>query len=1122
MLKPQMPGQTYRQQFLKRHELEDRPYSLEELSEISNVPLSTLREVFSRGVGAYKTQPNSVRLKGSFVKNVDAPMSAKLSKEQWAMARVYSFLNGNPKHDNDLRENDLEGEGLGDIVRGIRDRVTGVFRGIRRDYTPSARQTIAQFGNGRIVGMSLRRAPIQGYLNKFLNLLTAGAWARAKAEAKYDNLYHLSLVAMVEMPGQAVVPILIEKNQVINISPTIRMQPGTQFMNVEFEPGTFTLAEFLANGQQAMGDKYFLYDGFYNNCQDFLLGLLRANGIQDVNSERFIKQPLSELIKRLPWYSYVASRGLTDLAAVVDVAVYGRGKKSSEEGETMSMYGAGRYASVLEAVKGDLIRLRDWEVSKFKPRGSEKFDAETEWEERIINAAAEMAGLPEVPEKLTAAQKAEYVRALKRYVALGRSSERRVALPRASAEAPVSYAVPVPNSGNAFIIEREARLAREAEAGRTAAAVRAMAAPLTRALDSTTTQVRPISGYALAAANLPGRWNQYDFGAAAETAAALDAYAYRRHYYQDAKLEEREEMLESAEHALDRIESGLVRGNVMLDLRPARSLGGELAELGRMEFAQVHRPAAASAPGVVSALAGSDEGAMYAEMPPLERVEADAGRAMASAVAASSGAEAVAAPAAAAASSAAGLPAVRMSLASATDEQILDLLRSGYGIPDFMSQFNAASASVIAKLRRLPGAMTDPEVNALVRGAEAAFNAQRYAEQRAESAAAVRVEADAAAADAGVRAAAAADAPRDEVTGEGKPKLRRPRLKKPTGKVVMDFKDFKGEHTGLIKLLGEAANKLSKEAKEQAGELRTYETNKARRNLMSKKEKEALAGLRRGGAEEPIEVVMYKSKPAVSRIPATEKSKAQLAKKPSPAPKVASAPAPAKRGRGRPKGSKNKPKGAGIADILTGIASVGEKLMKPALSNLGKVPGLLPPGGQKAIDAALGVAKSVADTIPARSGDDIIVSSLMGRKRRGRGEPRKAAMAKMKEALREKPETEAKAAKELEKIHSGKTARKALAREAAAVGKAIQEVSGKGKGEKWIQEAVEKPGAFEAQAKRAKMSVQDFADHVLANPTKYQARTRQRAQFAKTMGAMAAKKKRSPKKGKKGDEEEAK
>ena len=30
-------------------------------------------------------------------------MSAKLSKERWAYARVYSFLDGNPKHDEDLR-----------------------------------------------------------------------------------------------------------------------------------------------------------------------------------------------------------------------------------------------------------------------------------------------------------------------------------------------------------------------------------------------------------------------------------------------------------------------------------------------------------------------------------------------------------------------------------------------------------------------------------------------------------------------------------------------------------------------------------------------------------------------------------------------------------------------------------------------------------------------------------------------------------------------------------------------------------------------------------------------------------------------------------------------------------
>jgi hypothetical protein len=86
------------------HKLEDKPYSLTELAKISGYTKPVLQEVYNRGIGAYKTQPSSVRMKGSYKKDVNAPMSMKLSKEQWAMARVYSFLDGNPKHDVDLRK----------------------------------------------------------------------------------------------------------------------------------------------------------------------------------------------------------------------------------------------------------------------------------------------------------------------------------------------------------------------------------------------------------------------------------------------------------------------------------------------------------------------------------------------------------------------------------------------------------------------------------------------------------------------------------------------------------------------------------------------------------------------------------------------------------------------------------------------------------------------------------------------------------------------------------------------------------------------------------------------------------------------------------------------------------
>ena len=97
---------THRENFFRSHNLSPsfKP-SLTKVAKISGVPIKILQEVYNRGIGAYKTQPTSVRLKGSYVKNVNAPMKKKLSKEQWAWARVYSFLDGNPKHDNDLRKN---------------------------------------------------------------------------------------------------------------------------------------------------------------------------------------------------------------------------------------------------------------------------------------------------------------------------------------------------------------------------------------------------------------------------------------------------------------------------------------------------------------------------------------------------------------------------------------------------------------------------------------------------------------------------------------------------------------------------------------------------------------------------------------------------------------------------------------------------------------------------------------------------------------------------------------------------------------------------------------------------------------------------------------------------------
>jgi len=94
---------TKREQVLEYYGLEDRGYSIPELSEISGYSEDVLQQVYRRGLGAYKTNPLSVRMKSSYRKGIRAPMSQKLSAPQWAQSRVWSFISGNPKHDSDLR-----------------------------------------------------------------------------------------------------------------------------------------------------------------------------------------------------------------------------------------------------------------------------------------------------------------------------------------------------------------------------------------------------------------------------------------------------------------------------------------------------------------------------------------------------------------------------------------------------------------------------------------------------------------------------------------------------------------------------------------------------------------------------------------------------------------------------------------------------------------------------------------------------------------------------------------------------------------------------------------------------------------------------------------------------------
>ena len=99
---------THKKQLNKHYGFNlDKSHSISQLSRLTKIPVSILKEVYKRGEGAWSTNIKSVRTKKTFRKNQNLPRNEKLSSSQWAMARVYAFINkllkgSNLNHDRDL------------------------------------------------------------------------------------------------------------------------------------------------------------------------------------------------------------------------------------------------------------------------------------------------------------------------------------------------------------------------------------------------------------------------------------------------------------------------------------------------------------------------------------------------------------------------------------------------------------------------------------------------------------------------------------------------------------------------------------------------------------------------------------------------------------------------------------------------------------------------------------------------------------------------------------------------------------------------------------------------------------------------------------------------------------
>ena len=193
------------------------------------------------------------------------------------------------------------------IGTGILDQVKHFVFG-NEGLPTKTKNMLKKYGDEKIQSIYLIRTPVPKYITELLNVASLGDFNKKIKEANYDKLFHLAIVFKTSK-GE----ILLEKNENINMTESIPKVEGTETQNLNLSQD-ITINEVLERTKKYMGnDKFLKYDASTNNCQDFILSILKGNGFGNKTDEAFVKQDIESLFKSSP-YLKPLTKNVLDIA----------------------------------------------------------------------------------------------------------------------------------------------------------------------------------------------------------------------------------------------------------------------------------------------------------------------------------------------------------------------------------------------------------------------------------------------------------------------------------------------------------------------------------------------------------------------------------------------------------------------------------------------------------------------------------------------------------------------------------------------------------------------------------------------------------------------------------------
>ena len=210
--------------------------------------------------------------------------------------------------------------------------------GIRKHGSPQFRRTLAEFSEYEIESIYIGRHPVKRAIQYLANLITLGQLEKNKKLLNYDDIYHLYMLIRVRKSISKTnatnvdVIIKLHKEEVVELVQLDRAMyealqapehqgfavPLTSLMHIPF-------GQFMQRAIQLQGESFWSYDAIKNNCQNFIMSTLRANGIGLSKQQiTFIRQDAFTLVGKSPIMSSILKR-ITDLGAIAHRVRYGTG-----------------------------------------------------------------------------------------------------------------------------------------------------------------------------------------------------------------------------------------------------------------------------------------------------------------------------------------------------------------------------------------------------------------------------------------------------------------------------------------------------------------------------------------------------------------------------------------------------------------------------------------------------------------------------------------------------------------------------------------------------------------------------------------------------------------------------